>query len=323
MQQPPAPTAENPPLALNAPVRRLIAIMAALRTPKTGCPWDLVQTHASIAPYALEEAYEVVDAIERGDMDDLRDELGDLLLQVVYHARIAEESGAFSFDDVADSVARKMERRHPHVFTAVDKTATVSGVDKIWKAMRAKRDEKASRQDSRGLLGAILASESRPVAEVSASDVSATWDAIKAEERRTKGGDDVSTGVLADIPLALPGLTRAVKLQGRAAKVGFDWGDAKLVLAKIREEIDEIEHELAGGAPEAIADEIGDLIFAVTNLARHAGADPETAVRGANAKFERRFAFIERELAAKGSSPAGSSLPEMDALWTDAKRTGL
>ena len=314
----PLPAAGTPPLAVHAPVRRLIAIMAALRTPKTGCPWDLAQTHASIAPYALEEAYEVVDAIERGDMDDLRDELGDLLLQVIYHARIAEEAGAFSFDDVADSVSRKMERRHPHVFEASAPKPAVSGVDKIWAAMRAKREETSSRQDSRGLLGAIMASENRSTPDGS----NATWDAIKAEERRAKAGDGES-GVLADIPLALPGLTRALKLQARASKVGFDWGDAKLVLAKIREEIDEIEQELDRDATEAVGEEIGDLLFAVTNLARHAKADPENAVRGANTKFERRFAFIEKKLAEKGSSPAQSSLEEMDALWSEAKRAGL
>ena len=294
--------------------------MEALRTPTTGCPWDLVQTHASIAPYALEEAYEVVDAIERGDMNDLRDELGDLLLQVVYHARIAEEAGAFSFNDVADGVSRKMERRHPHVFDLVAKKPALSGVDKIWEAMRAKREENASKQGSRGLLGAIMDSEK---GAKSPDEVAASWDAIKADERVTKNGGLAVTGVLAEIPLALPGLTRALKLQSRAAKVGFDWGDAKLVLAKIREEIDEIDAALEAGTPEAVADEIGDLLFAVVNLARHTGSDPETAVRGTNTKFERRFAFIERELAGKGSSPKASTLEEMDALWNAAKAAGL
>ena len=318
MQKPSAPSTDIPPIAINAPVRRLIAVMAALRTPKTGCPWDLAQTHASIAPYALEEAYEVVDAIERGDMTDLRDELGDLLLQVVYHARIAEENGAFSFDDVAEGVARKMERRHPHVFDAVAKKPALSGVDKIWEAMRAKREEKASKQDTRGLLGAILASEVK-----TGEQVEANWDAIKAEERRGKSGDAPEGGALADVPLALPGLSRALKLQKRASKVGFDWGDARLVLAKIREEIDEIDEALGDAAPDAIADEIGDLLFAVVNLSRHAGADPETAIRATNAKFERRFAFIEKELAAKGSTPEASTLAEMDALWDAAKQAEL
>ena len=320
MQNPASPS-PIPPIAVNAPVRRLIAVMAALRTPKTGCPWDLAQTHASIAPYALEEAYEVVDAIERGDMDDLRDELGDLLLQVVYHARIAEETGAFSFDDVADSVARKMERRHPQVFAAVAKKVALSGVDKIWEAMRAKRAEKANTQELRGLLGAIMAAESNIPPEVS---VEANWEAIKSDERQRKAtATAAENGVLSDIPLALPGLSRALKLQKRAAKVGFDWGDARLVLAKIREEIDEIDHALGESAPDAVADEIGDLLFAVVNLARHAGADPETAVRATNGKFERRFAYIEKALAAKGSSPEASSLAEMDALWDAAKQAGL
>ena len=318
MQQTPPPV--DPPLAVNAPVRRLIAIMAALRTPVTGCPWDLAQTHASIAPFALEEAYEVVDAIDRGDMTDLRDELGDLLLQVVYHARIAEEAGTFSFDDVADGVARKMERRHPHVFSALVKKPALSGVDKIWEAMRAKREEKASKQGNRGLLGAIMESEKTAKTP---DDAMASWDTIKAQERVTKNAGQAATGVLADIPLALPGLTRAFKLQSRAAKVGFDWGDARLVLAKIREEIDEIDKALDTGAPEAVADEIGDLLFAVVNLARHAGSDPEASVRGTNTKFERRFAFIEKELASRGSSPTGSTLEEMDALWDAAKEAGL
>ncbi len=330
MQQSPTPPTfdaqGSPPLAINAPVRRLIAIMAALRTPKTGCRWDLEQTHASIAPYALEEAYEVVDAIERGDMDDLRDELGDLLLQVVYHARIAEEAGAFSFDDVADGVARKMVRRHPHVFDVVEKKPALSGVDKIWEAMRAKREAKTSKDATKGLLGAIMATdeERKTQADAPSAVPIASWDAIKADERRAKhDGATGAVSVLADTPKALPGLTRAVKLQKKASAVGFDWGDAKLVLAKLREEIDEIEAELDGGGTDAVSEEIGDLIFAVANLARHAGTDPEAAVRGANAKFERRFAFIEKALAAKGSSPAASTLCEMDALWNEAKTAGI
>ena len=328
MQQPPMPTtvesAGNPPLAINAPVRRLIAIVAALRTPKTGCAWDLDQTHASIAPYAVEEAYEVIDAIERGDMDDLRDELGDLLLQVVFHARIAEESGAFSFDDVAVSVGQKMVRRHPQIFDAVEKRPALSGVDKIWEAMRAKREAKAGKVE-KGLLGAdseaAQGAQSRTEGVLPGS--SSSWDAIKAEERRAKNtGGTPDQSVLADTPKALPGMIRAVKLQKKASAVGFDWGDAKLVLAKLREEIDEIEAELDGGTPDAITSEVGDLLFAVANLARHAGIDPETAVRGANAKFERRFAYIEAALAAKGSSPAASTLDEMDALWNEAKTSG-
>lgn len=260
----------------------LIAIMAALRDPAAGCAWDLVQTHTSLVPYVLEEAYEVADAVERGSPSDLRDELGDLLLQVVFHARVAEEAGAFAFPDVVRSIAAKMIRRHPHVFAG----AAVDGPDQV----------------------------------------AATWERIKAEERAGKAAQPATSRVLADVPLALPGLTRAVKLQRRASRVGFDWGDARLVLAKIREEMDEIAEALdapAAGRDAAVGDEIGDLLFAVANLARHAGVDPEAAVRGTNAKFERRFAFIERRLAAKGTTPEASTLEDMDALWDEAKRAGF
>ena len=264
-------------------LQRLIDIMAALRTPDTGCPWDLAQTSASIAPYAIEEAYELVDAIERDDVEDLRDELGDLLLQVVFHARLAEEAGQFAFEDVADAVCAKMIRRHPHVF-------------------------------------GDLRSASSEVVRVN-------WETIKAAERQSKrdraGSPPERAGLLADVPIALPGLTRAVKLQQKASRVGFDWGDVRLVLAKIREEIDEIEDAVDSQNADEVAGEIGDLLFAVANLARHADADPETAVRRTNAKFERRFAFIERELAARGSSTEAASLDEMDALWDEAKRQGL
>lgn len=263
-------------------LQRLIDIMAALRTPGTGCPWDLAQTSVTIAPYCIEEAYEVVDAIERGDVEDLRDELGDLLLQVVFHARLAEEAGQFAFGDVAEAVCAKMIRRHPHVFGG----------------------------------------------ESASSDgVRANWETIKAEERQLKrakaGPQSGRAGLLSDVPVALPGLTRALKLQQKAARVGFDWGDVRLVLAKIREEIDEIEDAVASKDADEVAGEIGDLLFAVTNLARHAAVDPETAVRSTNAKFERRFAFIERELAAQGSSAEAASLDAMDALWNEAKRQGL
>ncbi|WP_158811351.1 nucleoside triphosphate pyrophosphohydrolase [Beijerinckia sp. L45] len=264
-------------------LQRLIDIMAALRTPESGCPWDLAQTSATIAPYCIEEAYEVVDAIERGDVEDLRDELGDLLLQVVFHARIAEETGQFAFADVAEAVCAKMIRRHPHVFGDL-KSASPDGVR-------------------------------------------ANWETIKAEERQLKrdkaGPRRDRAGLLADVPVALPGLTRALKLQQKASRVGFDWGDVRLVLAKIREEIDEIEEAVASKDANEVAGEIGDLLFAVTNLARHAAVDPETAVRSTNAKFERRFAFIERELATRGSSAEAASLDDMDALWDEAKRQGL
>jgi ATP diphosphatase len=248
----------------------LLEIMAALRTPGTGCPWDLEQSFATIAPYTIEEAYEVADAIAHGDLAELRDELGDLLLQVVFHARMAEEIDAFDFGGVVESITDKLIRRHPHVF---------------------------------GALGGL-----------SADEVETLWAKIKAEE---KAKNSPVRGLLADVPVALPGLTRAVKLQSKAATVGFDWADARLVLAKIREETDEIEAALGDGDTSAVNDEIGDLLFAVANLARHVGADPEGAVRRTNRKFERRFGYIEKEIARRGGEPA--SLAEMDALWNEAK----
>jgi len=253
-------------------IARLIEIMAALRTPGTGCPWDLEQDFATIAPYTLEEAYEVADAIARGDMADLREELGDLLLQVVFHARMAQEQGAFDFGDVVLAITEKLLRRHPHVFG-----------------------------DARGL---------------SSEGVKQLWDRIKGEE---KAGKDESTGVLAGVPVGLPALTRALKLQQKAGKVGFDWNDPMAVLAKIREEADEIEDAIRSGERRDAAAETGDLLFAVVNLARHLDVDPEGVLRATNQKFERRFASIERRLAARGKSPSQSTLAEMDALWDEAK----
>ena len=264
-------------------IRRLVDIMAALRAPGSGCPWDLEQTFATIVPYTLEEAYEVADAVERGDRADLRDELGDLLLQVVFHARMAEEEGAFDFGDVVAAITRKLIRRHPHVFGDA-RDLTSDEVKVLWG--RIKADEKRERAAAR-------APESPP-----------------AE----------GTGVLAGVPLALPALTRALKLQQKAGKVGFDWNDARAVLAKLREETDEIEVELAAGAEGKVAGEVGDLLFAVANLARHLGVDPEGALRSTNAKFERRFAHIETRLGAEGRAPEGASLDEMEALWEEAKR---
>ena len=258
-------------------ITRLLDIMAALRTPGTGCPWDLAQNFATIAPYTLEEAYEVADAIARGDLADLREELGDLLLQVVFHARMAEEQGAFAFPDVVEAITTKLIRRHPHVFgEAVGMTP--DGVNRLWE--RIKAEEKAERAALRG---------------------------------------DAPKGALAGVPAALPALTRALKLQQKAGKVGFDWNDPKAVLAKIREEADEIEAAIdAGDATEAAA-ETGDLLFAVVNLARHLDTDPEAVLRACNRKFERRFASIERALAARGKAPNQASLAEMDALWDAAK----
>ncbi len=263
----------------------LLAIMAALRTPVTGCPWDLEQTFASIVPYTIEEAYEVADAVERGDLPDLTDELGDLLLQVVFHARMAEEQGSFDFGDVVKAICDKLIRRHPHVFGDA-RDLSPEEVKSLWGEIKTR--EKADRRAARAAAGL-------------------------PEEPLTKG-------VLAGVPRALPGLTRAVKLQQKASTVGFDWNDARLVLAKIREEIAEVEHEMDVAADRSlVAGEVGDLLFAVANLARHLDVDPEAALRGTNAKFESRFAYIEAALARAGKSPAQASLDEMDALWNEAK----
>ena len=261
-------------------IARLLDIMAALRTPKTGCPWDLAQNFSTIAPYTIEEAYEVADAIARGDLADLREELGDLLLQVVFHARMAQEQGAFDFGDVVQAITEKMIRRHPHVFG-----------DESSKTPRATED---------------------------------LWHRIKDEEKREKTArrpHASDESALAGVPVALPALTRALKLQAKAGKVGFDWNDPRAVLRKIREEADEIETELdrAERDEAATAAEVGDLLFAVVNLARHLRADPEAVLRQTNQKFERRFAAIERALTAKGKTPAQSTLAEMDALWEEAK----
>jgi nucleoside triphosphate diphosphatase len=255
-------------------IARLIEIMAALRTPGSGCPWDLEQTFRTIAPYTLEEAYEVADAIARGNLDDLKDELGDLLLQVAFHARMAQEQGAFDFGDVVETVTAKLVRRHPHVFA-----------------------------DAEGR---------------TAKAVEGLWERIKAEEKAEKG-EAGPISALAGVPVALPALTRALKLQDKAGRVGFDWNDPRTVLAKIREEADEIEAELDGPNKAAATAEVGDLLFAVVNLARHLAADPEDVLRQTNLKFERRFGSIERALAARGKTPKDASLAEMDALWDAAK----
>ncbi|MFA9549609.1 MAG: nucleoside triphosphate pyrophosphohydrolase [Hyphomicrobium sp.] len=256
----------------------LLAVMAALRTPGTGCPWDLEQTFATIAPYTIEEAYEVADAIAHDDIVGLKDELGDLLLQVVYHARMAQEQDAFAFDDVVDAITRKMIRRHPHVFGTAEERA--------------------------------------------AGAAPGFWDRIKAQEK----GDEASTGSLLDeVPTALPALTRAIKLQNKAAKVGFDWPTLSPVLAKLKEELAELEDAIAKSAAgsetgaRAIDEEFGDLLFVVANLARHLKLDPEARLRAANQKFVRRFRYIEERLAADGRTPSDSDLSEMDALWDDAK----
>lgn len=262
-------------------VSRLIEIMAQLRTPVTGCPWDLEQSFETIAPYTIEEAYEVADAIARKDFDDLKDELGDLLLQVVYHAQMAEEQKAFAFGDVVEAITRKMIRRHPHVFADKDGNIAAAGVKSAWE--RIKAEEKAER------------AARRPVETA------------------------VGSSILSNVKAGQPALTRAMELQRKASTVGFDWNDPRAVLHKIREEADEIEAALDSGDKAELAAETGDLMFALVNLARHVDASPEMALRGANAKFERRFAYIERALAARGRSLEAASLAEMDALWNEAK----
>ncbi len=254
-------------------IGRLLDIMAALRTPQTGCPWDLGQNFATIAPYTLEEAYEVADAIARNDLPDLKEELGDLLLQVAFHARMAEEQGVFDFGDVVESITDKLIRRHPHVFG----------------------DERSD----------------NPRAD------EGLWERIMAQEKAARGRSR-EDGALAGVPVALPALTRALKLQAKASKVGFDWNHPRAVLRKIREEADEIEDALDGDDANAAA-EVGDLLFAAVNLARHLRADPEALLRQTNQKFERRFAAIERALAARGKAPQDATLAEMDALWEEAK----
>lgn len=264
-------------------IERLIEIMAALRDPETGCPWDVAQDFRSIAPYTIEEAYEVADAIERGDLADLKDELGDVLLQVVFHARMAQERGGFAFGDVVEAITTKLVRRHPHVFGDA-RGASAEAIRGSWETI--KRAEKAERRAARG----------------------------------EDGGRDEAAGVLSGVPVALPALTRAEKLSRKAASVGFDWPDPAQVIAKIREELAEVEHELQGRNRAALEGEVGDLLFAVANLARHLDVDAEKALRGTNAKFERRFRSIETALAAQGRTPDDASLDEMEALWGEAKR---
>ncbi|HEX6015812.1 MAG TPA: nucleoside triphosphate pyrophosphohydrolase, partial [Geminicoccaceae bacterium] len=258
-------------------IQTLLAIMARLRDPQGGCPWDVQQDFATIAPYTIEEAYEVADAILREDWDALPGELGDLLLQVVYHARMGEERGWFDFDRVADGIAAKMVERHPHVFGAEEVEGS-RALRTVWEDRKAR--ERAARAERRG-------------------------------------GD---ASLLADVPLGLPALTRAVKLQKRAARAGFDWTGAKPVLAKLREELAELEAALAGGAALAERElELGDLLFTVANLARHLELDPEAALRVTNAKFERRFRRIEAAAAAQGRPVGALTSDELEALWERAK----
>lgn len=254
-----------------AGIERLIELMRRLREPVHGCPWDLEQTFKTIAPYTIEEAYEVADAIERDAVDELPDELGDLLLQVVYHAQMAAEADEFSWFDVVSAITEKMIRRHPHVFGDWATKDFVAG----------------------------------------------SWEKLKAEERAAKG--EVRASVLDGVPAGLPGMTRAIKLQNRAARVGFDWPDVRGVLDKIREESAELAEAQATADPDAIEDEYADLLFVMANLGRHLDVDPEKALRRVNAKFERRFRAVESALGEVGKRPEDASLDEMDALWTRIK----
>ncbi|MEM1039470.1 MAG: nucleoside triphosphate pyrophosphohydrolase [Pseudomonadota bacterium] len=258
--------------------------MAALRAPVTGCPWDIEQTFRSIVPYTVEEAYEVADAIERGDMEDLREELGDLLLQVVYHAQMAAEDAAFDFGDVVEAITAKMIRRHPHVFG----------------------DEEAR----------------------SAGSAKGMWDKIKAEEKAERTARRVAKGlppkqahpsILHDVPPSMEPMMEALKLQQKMVKVGFDWDDKRAVIAKIREELDEVEAELDKNDVQAMEDETGDLLFTIINFARHVGVDPGNALRGCNAKVRHRFGHIEKRLAETGKTPLDATLDEMELLWVEAK----
>ncbi|MEN3396808.1 nucleoside triphosphate pyrophosphohydrolase [Brucella melitensis] len=268
-------------------INRLLEIMAALRNPETGCPWDIEQNFRTIAPYTLEETYEVLDAIERDDMDDLREELGDLLLQVVFHARMAEEQGYFAFGDVVEAITHKMIRRHPHVFG--DAQARSAGMAKgSWN--RIKAEEKAERAERRAKLG--LESIGK-------------------------------TGFLDDIPNAFPALLRALKLQQKAAKVGFDWSEAAPILDKIAEETAELKEAMAASDKAEIEEEYGDLLFAMVNLGRHLEIDAETALISANEKFKRRFHFIEEALKTSGRDLDAASLYEMEEIWSEAKKKGL
>ncbi|MEE4464129.1 nucleoside triphosphate pyrophosphohydrolase [Azotobacter chroococcum] len=262
----------------------LLHLMTRLRDPRYGCPWDLQQSYASIVPHTIEEAYEVADAIERGDFEHLPGELGDLLFQVVYYSQLAREEGRFDFAAVVDGITCKLIRRHPHVFPDGDLYGAPD---------QPKLAEAAIRQ---------------------------RWEEIKAAERAEKAAAPEQLSLLDDVPQALPALSRSVKLQKRAARVGFDWPEALVVVDKLREELDELLEAMSEDDPQHIADELGDVLFAATNLARHLGVDPEAALRGANGRFEWRFRFIEQALRADGRSPEGCSLDELEALWAAAKR---
>ncbi|UXZ95072.1 nucleoside triphosphate pyrophosphohydrolase [Pseudomonas phytophila] len=262
----------------------LLHLMARLRDPKYGCPWDVQQNYASIVPHTLEEAYEVADAIERGDFDDLKGELGDLLFQVVYYSQLAREEGRFEFDGVIDGITRKLIRRHPHVFPTGDLYAPLE------------------------------------TPRLSDEEVKQRWEEIKAQERAVKAKPPEQLSLLDDVPAVLPALSRAAKLQKRASQVGFDWPSALPVVDNVREELDEVLEAMADNDAAGIEEEVGDLLFAAVNLARHLKVDPENALRAANRKFERRFRFIEQALRDTQRPMEDCTLEEMDALWGEAKR---
>ena len=307
------------------PIDELLAVMAALRTPGTGCPWDLEQTFETIAPYTIEEAYEVADAIERGDMADLKDELGDLLLQVVYHARIAEEQRAFAFDDIAAAITAKMIRRHPHVFGS-DAERAAGAAPGFWE--RIKAEEKAEKGARASLSpcatpNAQQAPTARGEGRGEGQRHTASAELAAAPHLNPLPASGERGSVLDGVPIGLPALTRAIKLQNKAAKVGFDWPSLAPVFDKLKEELKELEDEVAGSEAHAgrkkIEEEFGDLLFVVANVARHLKLDPEAALRAANHKFTNRFHAIERKLAEDGRTPAQSTLAEMDQLWDEAK----
>lgn len=275
------------------PIERLVAIMQMLRDKDHGCPWDLEQTIKSLLPYTLEEVYEVADAIENDDLVELEDELGDLLFQVIFYAQIASEQGDFDFQDIAAAICDKLVRRHPHVFPGGE--IEQFGIEQ----------------------------------EISAEQVVVNWEAIKEAEReakRKKGGRKAirqQESLLDDVPRALPAIERARKLQKRAAQAGFDWTEIAPVLAKLKEEVQEFEEALASGDTARMNDELGDVLFATVNLARHGDIEPEVALRSANRRFENRFQWIEGRLTEQGKSLKGTKLEELDALWEQAKREGL
>lgn len=274
-------------------VEKLLLVMSMLRDRQSGCPWDLEQSISSLVPYTLEEVYEVVDAIEKNDMVELEDELGDLLFQVVFYAQIAMENGHFDFDDIASAITRKLVRRHPHVFPDGD-------------VMKFGQES-----------------------DISSDQVAVNWEIIKKQEREEKqarrGEQEAAEAlsVLDDVPSALPAMERAKKLQKRAASHGFDWPDLEPVVAKLREEMDELEEALAGGNKERVQAELGDVLFAAVNLARHTNIEPEAALRGTNQRFESRFRWIETRLAAQGKTLDRTNLDELDTLWNEAKQQGL